>query len=123
MQFKEDVLFLGHLDSDKVHKLLGSAKALTYIPFFEGFGIPVIEAMYCDVPVLTSDLTSLPEVAGDAALMVNPNHVGEIATQMSNLANNPMLRQNLIEKGRIQREKFSWDKTAERFWSSILKAS
>jgi glycosyltransferase involved in cell wall biosynthesis len=121
MQFRDDVLFLGHLDVDALHRVLGTAFALSYVPYFEGFGIPLIEAMNCDVPIITSNVTSLPEVAGNAALFVDPNSIESIAEAMLNLYNNPTLRFELIEKGRSQRLKFSWNLTSEFFWNAILK--
>ncbi len=119
MQYCRDVHFTGRLEPVDLHRVLGSARALTFVPLFEGFGIPVVEAMYCDVPVLTSNTTSLPEVAGDAALMVDPLDVDAIAGGMQKLVEDPESRNSLIEKGRVQRKKFSWDKTAEGVWGSI----
>ncbi len=119
MKFKHDVHFLGRISSSTLKNVIASALALTYVPFFEGFGIPILEAMYCDVPVITSNVTSMPEVAGDAGLLVNPHSPEEIRDNMLLIAQNTELRNQLIEKGRIQREKFSWDKTAEKLWLSF----
>ena len=119
--FKDDVLFTGHVHSDKLHYIIASAYAMVYVPFFEGFGIPVIEAMYCDTPVITSNVTSLPEVGGEAVLYVNPYEVQSIAEALINLHTNASLRNELISKGRIQRQKFTWDKTSTLLWKSIEK--
>ncbi|MFC2117344.1 glycosyltransferase family 4 protein [Bacteroidota bacterium] len=119
LMFKEDIIFTGRLSQDELTIVLGSAFALTFVPFFEGFGIPVLEALYCDVPVISSDQTSLPEVAGEAAIYVDPFSTDSIVNAMIKLYENPELRKELITKGRIQREKFSWDKTADKLWSSI----
>jgi glycosyltransferase involved in cell wall biosynthesis len=100
---------------------MGGASALTFFPLFEGFGLPVIEAMYCDTPVLASNVTSLPEVAADAAIYADPYNVQSISEQMINIASNENLRKDLIEKGRIRRQKFSWDKTAYGLWDCIEK--
>jgi glycosyltransferase involved in cell wall biosynthesis len=121
MKFKHDVVFLGRISSSELKNVIASALALTYVPFFEGFGIPILEAMYCDVPVITSNVTSMPEVAGDAGMLVNPNSPYDITECMLSIAKDPVLRKKLIEKGRIQREKFSWDKTAEKLWNSFEK--
>jgi len=121
MKFKQDVIFTGRLSAEELSKVLASALALTFVPLFEGFGIPVVEAFYCDTPVLTSNVTSLPEVAGDAAIMVDPFSVNEIKNGMIKLAFDVDLRIQLIEKAQIQREKFTWDKTAEKLWRSIEK--
>jgi glycosyltransferase involved in cell wall biosynthesis len=121
MKFKHDVNFLGRVSSSELKNVIASALALTYVPFFEGFGIPILEAMYCDVPVITSNVTSMPEVAGDACLLVNPNSTFDIIDCMLTIAKDVPLRNRLIEKGRIQREKFSWEKTADKLWDSFEK--
>lgn len=121
MQFKNEVKFLGHVDSNELGEIVASAFAMVYASLFEGFGIPIVEAMSCDVPVITSDITSMPEVAGDAALLVNPNSAEEISSAMIKLLENSSFRESLIEKGRLQIKKFSWDMTAEKLWKSCEK--
>jgi glycosyltransferase involved in cell wall biosynthesis len=78
--------------------------------------------MSCDVPVITSNVTSMPEAAGDAALLVNPKDVNTIAQAMTSIAQNLELRLDLITKGKIQRQKFSWTFTAHQLWSACKKA-
>lgn len=121
MHFSEDVIFTGHVDFASLCNIMASAFALTYVSYFEGFGIPVIEAMQCQVPVLTSNQTSLPEVAGDAALIVNPFDVGAITVGMERLWKEEELRGNLVQKGITRVAQFSWDHTADRLWQSIEK--
>jgi glycosyltransferase involved in cell wall biosynthesis len=121
MKYKDDVVFTGRLNPDELRKFYGSAYALTFVPYFEGFGIPIIEAMNCETAVITSNVTSMPEVVEDAALLVDPFSVNSISDAMIEIAENPDLREKLIEQGKVQRKKFSWDKTAEKFWSSIEK--
>jgi glycosyltransferase involved in cell wall biosynthesis len=75
------------------------------------------------VPVITSNVTSLPEIAGDAALLVNPESADSIAEAMTRLAADSALRNSLIEKGRVQRKKFSWEKSADLLWQSVEKAA
>ncbi|MBC7487238.1 MAG: glycosyltransferase family 4 protein [Cytophagaceae bacterium] len=118
---KQDVLFLGRVSTSDLKDILASAYALTYVPFFEGFGIPILEAMYCEVPVITSSVTSMPEVAGDAALLVDPNSVKAIKEAMLEMYSNHEHRKELIKKGKLQRKKFSWDLTAEKLWLSVEK--
>ena len=96
----------------------GKALASVYVSYFEGFGIPIAEAYKCDVPVITSNVTSMPEVAGDAALLVNPFDIESIAGALE-LVMDENVRNSLIEKGRVRREDFSWDKTAEQWWAVI----
>jgi glycosyltransferase involved in cell wall biosynthesis len=122
MKHKGDVVFTGRLSLYELSRLTAAANALTYVSLFEGFGIPLVEAMSCDVPIITSNVTSLPEIAGDAALLVNPNSIDEIAAAMNHIVTNSALRTALIEKGREQRKKFSWNKSAALLWSSIERA-
>lgn len=121
MASKDDVLFTGRIKDDEINGVLGSALALVYVPHFEGFGLPIIEAMQCDVPVISSNTTSMPEVAGDAALLVDPFDVEAIKTAMAQVYSNPALRTDLIEKGRRQKLLFSWEKTAAALWKSMEK--
>ncbi|MCW3102888.1 MAG: a-glycosyltransferase [Bacteroidetes bacterium] len=121
MQHKADVVFTGRVDSDALRNILGAALALTYVPYFEGFGIPILEAMNTDTPVITGNVTSMPEVAKDAALLIDPFSEQSIAEGMLRIHNEPELRKILIEKGRLRRQDFSWDKTAAALWESILK--
>jgi glycosyltransferase involved in cell wall biosynthesis len=121
MEHKSEVLFTGHLSNEKLHVLLASAQALVLVSQLEGFGIPLLEAMYCDVPVLCSDVTALPEVAGDAGHLVNPASVDSISQGFAKLASDEVYRQSLISNARIQRTRFSWDKSAERLWDGIEK--
>ncbi|NOZ34004.1 MAG: glycosyltransferase family 4 protein [Chlorobi bacterium] len=119
-EFKKDIIFTGRLKPEELHNVLASAFAMTFVPLFEGFGIPLIEAMNCNVPLIASDTTSLPEVAGDAALFVNPLDIDEIKDAMIKISEDEEFRQSLIEKGKIRKTAFSWDKTAEKLWSIIV---
>lgn len=119
MKYKNRVLFTGRLSTEKLTQVVGSALAMTYVSNFEGFGIPIIEAYRCDVPVITSNVTSMPEIAGKGALLVDPSSTDEIANALMTVSQNEVLRQELIAQARIQRERFSWDLTAEKLWKSI----
>lgn len=121
MQFKEDVIFAGRLEASEMRCIIGSAVALTYVSYFEGFGIPIIEAFRCGTPVITSNVTSMPEIAGDAALLVDPFSPEEIASAMKQISTDSSLRSRLIEAGTERAAKFTWDKSAERLWQSIEK--
>jgi len=118
---KTDVLFLGRQTTELLHKQLGSAVALILVSHLEGFGIPIIEAMNCDVPVICSNITAMPEVAGNAGHLVDPNSINSIANGMEKLATDKEYRNQLIENGRMQRKNFSWDVSAEKLWNSIEK--
>lgn len=119
MKFKEDVVFTGRLSNEDLGNVMGSALALTYVSYFEGFGIPILEAMHAGIPVICSGVTSMPEVAGDAALLVNPFSVESIKDAMIQMARDEKLRAGLISKGAVQKTKFSWEKTATGVWDSI----
>ena len=120
--FKEDILFTGRLSEDDLHKVLGAALALSFVPIFEGFGLPIVEAMQSGVPVICSNITSMPEVAGDAALQVDPFDVKAIADAMERISTSEELRNQLVAKGHVQKLLFSWDKTAALLWKSIERA-
>jgi len=121
MKYKQDVLFSGRLKFNELQRVVASALALTYVSYFEGFGIPIIEAFYTGIPVITSNVTSMPEVAGDAALLVDPFSVESIADAMIKIAADEGLRKSLIEKGNERAKDFSWQKSADRLWGSIEK--
>ncbi|HJX70881.1 MAG TPA: glycosyltransferase family 1 protein [Bacteroidales bacterium] len=122
-QFKKDIIFTGRMETEELNRVIASATALVYPSHFEGFGIPILEAMYCDVPVITSSVSSMPEVGGDAAIYVEPASVDSIKDAMVEIFYNINLRKALIEKARIQRSKFTWNKTAGLLWQSIEKCA
>lgn len=121
--YKEDVIFSGHVDLKTLTKLMGAAKALTLVSYFEGFGIPLVEAMRVGIPILTSNKTALPEIAGDAGLIVDPFSIDAIADGLLKLDQDDQLRKKLVEKGTERSKLFSWDKTASIIWEAIEKAT
>lgn len=118
---KKDVIFLGYTDQEKATNYLRHCQAMVFASLFEGFGMPVLEAFASGVPVITSTVTSLPEVAGEAALLVNPRNVSEISDAMGKIAQDETLRRELIAKGSEQYKKFSWDKTARETLAVLTK--
>jgi len=122
MQFKNDVIFTGRVSDEDLNDLMGAAEANVYVSTFEGFGIPIIEAFQSGVPVITSNTTSMPEIAGDAALVVNPLEVDAISEAMLQLTSNEKLREKLIVKGKTQASQFTWQRTADLLWDSIEKS-
>lgn len=119
--FKDDIVFTGRLNDEELAMVLAAAEALTFVPYYEGFGIPLVEAMAVEIPIVTSNLSSLPEIAGNAALTVNPFEIAEIKNAMLKLYNQPELGKELVQKGLIQKENFSWDKSAALLWDSVEK--
>lgn len=116
--YKEDIIFTGRLEGKDLNRVLATSHALLFVSHFEGFGIPIVEAFKCEVPVITSSTTSMPEVAGDAALICDPENQDEIAAAMLRIAE-PELRQQLISKGKERAGLFSWDRSADMMWTSI----
>jgi glycosyltransferase involved in cell wall biosynthesis len=112
----DDVTLLGHLDQQELADVTASALALTYVSLFEGFGIPIVEALYTDTPVICSNTSSMPEVAGDAAMLIDPNSTEGMTAALERIASDEKLRTDLITKGRSQRQKFKWDDSAGKIW-------
>ena len=119
MRYADDVIMTGHLSSEELSALLAGSLAMVYISLFEGFGIPIIEAMQAGVPVITSNVSSMPEVAGDAAILVDPTSTKEVADALELLYRNNDIRQELIAKGHQQAKLFTWDRTADRLWKVL----
>ena len=122
MTYKKDVITTGRLEPSDLAKTIGSALAMTFVPLFEGFGIPALEAMKCGVPLIASNRTSLPEVVGKAAVLVNPESIEEITGAMLSVAQIEEVRTKMITLGLEQAKKFSWDRSADLLWESIEKA-
>lgn len=121
-KYRDDVVLTGYLPEDELVRLVGSAYALVYPSLFEGFGVPVIEAMNCGVPPLTSAGTSMEEIGGEAALYFNPEDPADIADKLMLIYKDEHLRSELILKGREQAAQYSWDRTAGLVWESMMKA-
>lgn len=122
MRYREDVIMLGRQQTDVLSALTASATALVYASLFEGFGQPIVDAFNAHTPVITSNLSSMPEVAGDAALLVNPYREEEIADAMCQLQQSPALCHALVERGMARKDLFTWDRTAELLWETLEKA-
>jgi glycosyltransferase involved in cell wall biosynthesis len=120
-QIRSKIHFTGRLNAQELTRVMGAAGALAYVPYFEGFGIPLVEAMRSGIPILSGDKTSLPEVAGDAAIYCDPMDIQSIQQGLQCISNDLSLRNELIEKGLQRSELFSWDKTAEIVWECLEK--
>ncbi|MEN0003242.1 MAG: glycosyltransferase family 1 protein [Bacteroidota bacterium] len=116
----KDIHFLGYIADDELPLVMGSAKALTYVSLFEGFGMPILEAMYAEVPVISSAGSSMGEVAGAAGLLVDPTSVEAIAKAMLAIQEDIALGATLVEKGREQRQQFTWERAADVVEREVL---
>lgn len=104
------VHFVSNAEFENFPGLYANAIASVYMSRYEGFGIPILESMCCDTPVVTSNVSSMPEAGGDAVLYASPDEPHEVATQLNMIISNPELRAELVEKGRVQRQKFTQEK-------------
>jgi glycosyltransferase involved in cell wall biosynthesis len=110
----ENLIFTGFIFDEYLKALYSEAEILLLVSFYEGFGIPILEAMECGTPVITSNVSSMPEVAGDAAILVNPYNIQEIVEKMNNIMNSNILKKQLIENGVKRVKQFSWETTARQ---------
>jgi glycosyltransferase involved in cell wall biosynthesis len=119
----EDIVRIDYMDAQDLSQVIGSAYAMVYVSKFEGFGIPILEAINCNIPVITSNTTSMPEVGGNACLLVNPDSVSEIADAMKKIYNDENCRNSLIANCAAQAAKFNWDDSAAKLFSIISSVS
>lgn len=120
---RQRVILTGYLDTRDKAALLTGAEALVFPSLYEGFGFPLLEAMACGTPILTSNVSSLPEVAGEAALLVDPLDEGAIADGMGRLLSDAAYRHRLVEAGRRRLERFSWDGSARKHAEVLRRAA
>ena len=124
LDLQDDVIFTGYVPEEDLPALYNGASLFVYPSFYEGFGLPPLEAMQCGCPVITSNTSSLPEVVGNAGIMVDPNDVDELAKQMERVLTNKKLQQKMRKAGLKQAKKFSWEKCARetlKVYEEVLK--
>ena len=112
--FSDRIVFTGYIDEAQKRALLKAATVFAYVSFYEGFGLPVLEGMASGVPTITSSISSMPEVAGDGALLVDPNDTGQIADAIATLLDSEASRDTLVRRGLAQSRAFTWDSMTAR---------
>lgn len=119
LEIANRLVFTGKVSEDDLAALYRGALFLVFPSFYEGFGLPIIEAFASGTPVITSNVTSMPEIAGDAALLVDPNDVNDIATAIEKLYDSEELRTELIQRGFKRVANFTWDAVADRVKAAV----
>jgi glycosyltransferase involved in cell wall biosynthesis len=117
---KSQIHFTGRLGLEDLAKVVASADLLAFVPYFEGFGIPLVEAMRCGTPILAGDRTAIPEVAGNAAVYCDPFSVEDICNGLQRLISDAELRAELSQNGLERAQLFSWDKSATEVWEVLM---
>ncbi len=120
-QLQEHVIFTGYVSNEDVKNIYANASVFVYASLYEGFGLPPLEAMQCGIPVITADNSSLPEVAGDACILVDPYKVEEIRDAIMKVLDSEELQQEMRAKGIEQAKKFSWEKCGTQMLAHILR--
>lgn len=117
LNLKDHVIFTDYVDETDKPIIYNMAKLFVFPSLYEGFGIPVLEAMASSVPVIASNVSSLPEVAGNAAILVNPKDIEGIAKNIIKILSDDDLKNELVRKGHIQAQKFTWEGSAEKLYN------
>jgi glycosyltransferase involved in cell wall biosynthesis len=123
LNLSKKVIFLDYIPQDELPHLYRNAIALFFPTKYEGFGLPVLEAMATGTPVITTKLTSLPEVCGNAAIYVNPDNIDEMAKALNELAGNLSLREHFSEISLQRAKNFSWEKSAREYYNELINLS
>lgn len=120
-EFSKDILFTGFVEEEDKPYLYNLAEIFVYPSFFEGFGLPPLEAMACGVPVIVSNKSSLPEVVGDAAIAIDPTRIEELVFSIKNILEDKNLKERLINRGLERIKNFKWEKAVKKFMNLIKK--
>jgi glycosyltransferase involved in cell wall biosynthesis len=121
MTHRDAVTFTGRVSATDLNALYASALALTFVPLYEGFGLPIVEAMRAGTAVLCAQVSAMPEIYGEAAYGVDPLHVPQIAEGMAALYQDAGLRSRLIQQGFTQQAQFTWDRCYESAWAAVAQ--
>jgi glycosyltransferase involved in cell wall biosynthesis len=117
------VRFTGHLAPSAMPALYRGASAVALVSLYEGFGLPILEGMASEVPVITSRTSAMPEVAGDAAVLVDPLDARDIASALDRVMSDRQLRSDLVSRGLMNLRRFDWTRSAHRLWNVLRSAS
>lgn len=123
LKISEQVVFLGFVKEEDLPSIYRGAVAVMLVSLYEGFGIPLIEGMACGVPVIASNASALPEISGGAAYLVDPYNVDEISCGIEQIVSDMVLREKLINRGRIRSLEFSWDDSVSKVWKIFTSFS
>lgn len=119
--YKDDIVFVHYVEPEDLNHFYSAAEMLVFPSLQEGFGLPIVEAMASGAPVITSNVTSMPEIAGEAAVLTDPNDPAEIAKAMDKILGDDIFKKNLIEAGLIRTKRFCWKNTGEETKEIYLK--
>ena len=115
LQLEDQIRFVGFISTGELNALYALATALIFPSRFEGFGMPLLEAMRAGLPVLCADNSAMPEIVGDAALLFRAEDSAGMARQMSRLLQDHALRQQLVQRGILRAKQFTWDRSAQQY--------
>ncbi|WP_236974715.1 glycosyltransferase family 4 protein [Membranihabitans maritimus] len=120
-KYTDEIIFTGYLDDHTVWRILSNASALCYISKWEGFGVPILDAMHAGIPIISAHSSSLPEVGGNAVIYIDPFSSDDIAKAMESIVTNENLKRRLLNEALVQRKKFSWVKTSEVIYRNCVE--
>lgn len=120
-KYKDKIIHAGYIDDEDLAAVYSGAEMFVYPSLYEGFGLPPLEAMQCGVPVITSNVSSLPEVVGDAAITIDPLDLAALSSAIERLYSDAELRREYVRKGLVRAKEFSWTKTADVILNTITK--
>jgi glycosyltransferase involved in cell wall biosynthesis len=121
--YKSEIVTPGYVPTAEATQLVAAAEAMIYPSLYEGFGLPLVEAMACDVPVICSNVSSLPEIAGNAGLFFDPLDIDQLAFHMRSFVVDQKLRNELIRLGQQRKSEFSWDRAAKEVYEILARFS
>ena len=118
--YANTVLLTGAISDEKLKFLIQNAKVFCFPSLYEGFGLPIIESMACGCPVIASNVSSIPEITGDAAILVDPRNVEELVTALNKILTDDRLREDLSKKSYLNSSKYRWQNSASKAFQTIL---